>query len=175
MNYRHATIDDIQQIAELHALSWRNSYRGMLSDDFLDREVSDNRLAVWKSRLETPNVEQFVLVAEENKRIDGFVCVFPRHHDKWGALLDNLHVRQERQGQGLGKDLMSRTGSWMQTHHPDSALYLWVFDANQQAIRFYERLGGQLVGEKREAKFGNKPVRALRYAWHDSRQLIYSY
>lgn len=167
MNYRQATRDDLQQIALLHAESWRNSYQGMLSDEFLDRDVVENRLAVWKSRLESPVEGQFVLVAEDNNRIDGFICVLTDYHERWGALLDNLHVRQERQGQGLGKELMYSTGSWMQKNHPQSALYLWVFASNQPARRFYERLGGQMAGEKMEDQFGDKPVRALRYVWHD--------
>ena len=172
MNYRHATRDDGQEIALLHAQSWRNSYRGMLSDKFLDREVVENRLEVWNRRLDSPREGQFVLVAEENNRIDGFICVFLDDHDKWGALLDNLHVRQEKQGRGLGKELMYRIGSWMQENDPKSGLYLWVFASNTPARGFYERLGGQIAGEKMEYEFGDKPVRALRYVWHDVDRLM---
>lgn len=162
----------MQEIALLHAQSWRNSYRGMLSDQFLDREVVENRLEVWKRRLDCPREGQFVLVAEENHTIDGFICVFLDYHDKWGALLDNLHVRLEKQGRGLGKELMYRTGCWMQENDSQSGLYLWVFASNTPARRFYERLGGQVAGEKMEYEFGDKPVRALRYVWHDVDQLM---
>ncbi|MGB0384214.1 MAG: GNAT family N-acetyltransferase [Ardenticatenaceae bacterium] len=172
MNYRRATPADVQQIALLHAESWRNSYRGMLSDEFLDREVVENRLAVWRSRLDSPVEGQFVLVAEENQRIDGFICVFGNYDDKFGALLDNLHIRPDKQRRGLGKELMSRTASWMEETYPESGLYLWVFASNEPAIRFYERLGAQMAGEKIEDEFGDKPVRALRYVWTDVERLM---
>ena len=175
MNYREATINDVQEIARLHAESWRNSYRGMLSDEFLDKEVVENRFAVWKSRLDGLNERQFVLVAEENDRIDGFVCLFLHEDDKWGALLDNLHVRLEKQGRGLGKELMYRTGCWIQQNDPQSALYLWVFASNTPARRFYERLGGQVAGEKMGRKFGDKPVRTMRYVWYDVGVLLKSF
>ncbi len=171
MNYRQATPDDVEQIAMLHAESWRKSYRGMLSDDFLDREVVANRLAVWRNRLDSPVKGQFVLVAEENKRLCGFVCLFANYDENVGALLDNLHVRLEQQGRGLGKALMSRSGAWLQENYPQSGLYLWVFANNEPARRFYERLGGQMAGQKMEDEFGEKPVRALRYVWHDVEEL----
>lgn len=172
MNYRPATPEDVTPLALLHAESWRNSYRGMLSDDFLDREVVANRLGVWRSRLDSPLKGQFVLLAEEQKRLCGFVCLFANVDEQWGALLDNLHVRLEQQGRGLGKALMYRTALWLKENYAQSGLYLWVFANNQPAIRFYERLGGQMAGEKIENEFGEKPVRALRYVWHDVEQLM---
>lgn len=172
MTYREATPNDVQQIAFLHAESWRNSYRGMLSDTFLARDVVDNRLAVWRKRLNAPIEGQFVLIAEENQTLSGFVCAFGNYDHEGYTLLDNLHIRQEQQRRGLGKELMYRTGMWIQKHYPNSALYLWVFASNTPAIRFYERLGAQLAGEKMEDQFGDKPVRALRYVWEDVEELM---
>ena len=172
MNYRKATPADVQQIALLHAESWRNSYRGMLSDEFLDREVVENRLEVWRSRLDSPVEGQFVLVAEENQKLCGFVCVFGNYDENFGALLDNLHIRLDKQRRGLGKELMYRTASWMEETYPQSGLYLWVFASNKPARRFYERLGAQMAGEKIEDEFGDKPVRALRYVWTDVDRLM---
>ncbi|MEM7113652.1 MAG: GNAT family N-acetyltransferase [Chloroflexota bacterium] len=165
ITFRRAEASDAPQIAKLHATSWRNSYRGMLSDRFLDEEVVADRLAVWQKRLHNPPPSQFVLLAERDQMLLGFLGLFAAAHPRWGALLDNLHVRQEAQGQGLGKRLMQETVVWIEANYPDAGLYLWVFASNGQAIRFYEKLGGRLVDEKVETEFGEKPVRSLRYVW----------
>lgn len=167
MQFREANAADAQAIALLHAESWRHSYRGMLSDQFLDEEVVDDRFAIWQKRLTMPVEGQFVLLAEAEKQLHGFACLFTNADEQYGAVLDNLHIRQASQGQGLGKILMRKTAVWLQTHHPQSSLHLWVFAPNQQAIRFYERLGGRLEGEKMETSFGKQPVRSLRYVWDD--------
>ena len=49
-NYRIATANDIEAIANLHALSWQNSYRGMLSDDYLDNHVLADRIQVGRKK-----------------------------------------------------------------------------------------------------------------------------
>lgn len=43
---RQATIKDVAVIAELHAASWRQSYRGVLSDEYLARDVVADRKLV---------------------------------------------------------------------------------------------------------------------------------
>lgn len=172
ISFRPAVANDAQQIALLHAASWRHSYRGMLSDTFLAKEVVSDRLAVWQERFQTPEAGQFVLLAEEGHQLQGFICLFANANTQYGALLDNLHIRRECQGQGIGKLLLQKTAVWLHHQHPHSGLYLWVFAANVQAIRFYERLGGQLADEKMEMDFGDKPVRSLRYVWKDVASIL---
>ena len=51
---RHAGAEDADAIAHLHAESWRRTYRGMMSDDFLDHRALDNRRLTWRERLDAP-------------------------------------------------------------------------------------------------------------------------
>ena len=44
---RRAEAGDIPAIAEIHALSWRDAYRGTLADEFLDRRVRGELLGQW--------------------------------------------------------------------------------------------------------------------------------
>ena len=172
MNYRTATANDAEEIALLHAESWRMTYRGMLSDEYLDNHVGENRLTVWQERLTSPKAGQFVLVAEENGIIQGFVCVFGAADEEWGALLDNLHIRAAQQGRGLGRKLMHRAGTWIQGNYADTAMHLWVFAANEGACRFYDRLGGTVNYEMIEDEFGGCPVPVVRYVWDNVEPLI---
>jgi len=62
---RQAHAGDAEHIARFHTESWQRTYRGMMSDAFLDGGALENRLRVWKERLETPTPHQHVSVAED--------------------------------------------------------------------------------------------------------------
>ena len=61
---RIATPNDIETIANLHALSWQNSYRGMLSDDYLDNHVLADRIQVWTQKINEPPAHQIIFLKE---------------------------------------------------------------------------------------------------------------
>ncbi|HEY0418055.1 MAG TPA: hypothetical protein VGC80_00905, partial [Acetobacteraceae bacterium] len=42
--------------------------------------------------------------------------------------------------------------------------FLWVFAANRNALRFYDRLGGLAARREMEPVFGH-PVDMIRYEW----------
>jgi GNAT superfamily N-acetyltransferase len=172
MKFRKASPLDAASVAELHAGSWRNSYRGILSDHFLDHEVFEDRLSQWRERLTDPQPStQMVLLAEEQGELLGFACVFLDADPRWGALLDNLHVRPGDQGRGLGQRLMGEEVSWILDRRPESGLYLWLYEGNHQAARFYERLGGHAVERQVQLAEGGTEVIAIRYGW----QNLYSF
>jgi hypothetical protein len=58
--YRSAEPSDVDAIASLHTRSWRENYRGAFSDAFLDGELPEERLRVWRARLAQPPDNQFV-------------------------------------------------------------------------------------------------------------------
>src|SRR5687768_12078015 len=83
---REANAGDAEAIAALHTDSWRRTYRGMMSDAFLDGGALDDRRRVWRERLGTPDADRLVVVADAGGRIAGFVCVFARGDaEEWGA------------------------------------------------------------------------------------------
>ena len=165
MQYRQATSNDIVAIAALHAASWRFAYRGAYSDEYLDGPVEEDRLNVWQERLTNPSGNQYVVVAEEDGRMAGFACSFGESDERWGTLLDNLHVLQHWQRGGIGQRLVSATAKWCAASHPGSGLYLWVLENNSRARRFYEGIGGRAEDAKESPEPGGGTVLARRYVW----------
>lgn len=169
---RPATRDDIEPIARLHADSWQRTYRGMMRDEFLDGDVSDDRLTVWRERLTSPAGNQYVMVAHEAGGVLGFLCAFGAEDARWGTLVDNLHVRHDTQAKGIGRALMRECASWAVERYLDSGMYLWVAQKNHRAQRVYERLGGANVEALTHKQHGGGTVDSYRIAWPDPRVLL---
>lgn len=169
---RSADARDAEAIAALHTDSWRRTYRGMMSDAFLDGGALENRRHVWRERLGAANPDQCVLVAQESARIAGFICVFARGDAGWGAYIDNLHVAHDWKGRGVGRALMSAAAEWVCTMQPDAGVYLWVMEGNTAARTFYDRLGARNVETIQLADPGGGSAPNCRYAWADARTLL---
>ncbi len=169
---RKALTSDAETLAALHTESWRSAYRGILSDDYLDGTIFDERKSYWQKSLIAPEPDRrFILIAEREGEAVAFVSVYLDEEPDYGALLHNLHVRPHLKGQGLGKLLMSEAARWTIAQNVKQ-MYLWVFEANIEARKFYEALGGRVVEEKLESVAGNVERNLLRYVWQDSHSLL---
>jgi nitrogen regulatory protein PII-like uncharacterized protein len=98
ISYRIANSSDIEAIAIIHTNSWKRSYRGIYTDHYLNFEVEEDRMRIWKLRFETPE-NQHIIVAEIEKKVVAFICIFLNKEAEFGSLIDNLHVKFEFQGQ----------------------------------------------------------------------------
>src|SRR5258708_2329979 len=100
MRVRLAGADDIEQIALLHADSWRRHYRGAYADSFLDGDVAADSRSVWSARL-TASTNSETVLAEHDGRLVGFMHVVFDNDPVWGSLVDNLHVVHHQRRTGI--------------------------------------------------------------------------
>lgn len=168
MTIRAAGLADAAAIAQVHTHSWQSAYRGILSDDFLQGALPENRRVLWHTRLAKPErTGQFVLVDEQGGAIRGFACAFLEADLEWGCLLDNLHVVPDLKGKGLGRQLMAAVAGRVWRSNPCGRLHLWAYEQNLGARRFYERLGGALNLRHAELALDGTQVNAVRYCWSE--------
>src|SRR4029077_11126194 len=155
---------------------WRRHYRGAYSDAFLDGDVAENRRSVWEERLSAAGHYATVLAEDEAGGLIGFVHVVFDEDERWGSLVDNLHVAGGRKRSGVGTALMVRAAMAVTGQAATDAMYLWVLEQNTAAQRFYQALGGADV----ERGLASPPPGAthpgglpgkLRIAWPDAAAL----
>jgi GNAT superfamily N-acetyltransferase len=158
--------EDAVAIATLHVESWRSAYRGLLPDAFLDGPVVENRLILWRERLNGPAADRrLVLKAILRGELVGFACVLLDDEPAHGPRLDNLHVRPPLKGGGIGSLLFHSALDWVGRTAPGQPMHLWVIEGNVPARRFYDRHGG-VVAERRTLEVvPGIPVPELRYVW----------
>lgn len=91
-----------------------------------------------------------LFVAEESEKVVGFVhamiidtpaipVLVPRRY----AIVDNLVVKSEFQGRGIGRRLMEKIHAWIAAKDAES-IELNVYEFNQGAINFYHKLGYEI-------------------------------
>src|ERR1700679_3094391 len=119
---RIAQQEDSVAIAAVHAASWRGSYRGILSDEYLNEKLESERLSIWKRRLGFPKTNQYVTVAEQESQIVGFACAFGAEDELLGTMLDNLHVSTSQKGKGIGRKLVRDIAFWCDRSYPSKGL-----------------------------------------------------
>lgn len=165
MVIREATEADAVDVATIHACSWRSAYRGLLSDEYLAHDLDADRARVWRQRFAELARDDFkVFIAKDAHRAVGFACVFLEKSSST-ALLDNLHVIPEWQGRGIGCQLIAMTAEWVAHREPDATLYLWVFEKNVAARRFYRNLGAIETGVEEHAAPDGRRLPAVRCQW----------
>ncbi|UCD81902.1 MAG: GNAT family N-acetyltransferase [Desulfobacterales bacterium] len=158
MRIRRATQSDLQGIAAIHAESWKDSYSDVLPAEFLATQI-DRDLARHSSKIQIQN-EDIVLVAEEDALV-GFIAVWCRPI----PFIDNFHVKPSYRSKQLGSALIKAVAKELINKGHQTA-YLWVFESNEKAIRFYERLGGAQKEEARKTVFGYE-VLSRKIEWDD--------
>ncbi len=133
---------DASRLAEVHAQAWKETYVGMLSDEFLAGITAESRLPGWERLTGDPEAMVRHWVADDDGTVVGFAGVRPmaadavREHELWG-----LYVLQSHQKQGLGRALLRAALDG----RPAS---LWVAAENANAIAFYEHVGFALDGTR---------------------------
>ena len=171
VSIRSAIKNDYRAIAALHAKSWQQNYRGTFSDHFLDNEVLEDRLTVWKDRLEKPKRNQFIHIAEIDNSFGAFICGYIDEDSAFGTLIDNLHVDSEFIGRGIGEKLMLETALFLEKQDKVS-MYLWVLTSNRKAISFYERLGGKPMETVNDFDIGDREITKTRYHWPNLKLIL---
>ena len=185
MIVRAATHDDCDAIAALHAASWQATYRKILSDDYLDHHVTEDRKDLWEARFaKFDQRKHHVAVAIDERQggeyaahrtsaasMAGFVCVLLDEEPEFGALLDNLHVAQDRHRQGIGRRLMASAAHWVAAMQPEWAMHLWVYEANAKTVAFYRSIQGEQVDSRVIVTPAGNRATVLRFEWRQPASL----
>ena len=167
MQMRIATAGDGALITRLHTASWRSAYRAILNPNFLAGPIEEDRLSAWMSRIAQQDPHELIIIAEAADEPIGFVCAVGAHDDQWGTLIDNLHVLPAAKRRGLGAILLKYAAKWSVTNYRMAGIYLWCYEQNMPARRFYERLGGVVVERSMHDAPGGGVRPALRLHWPD--------
>ncbi|MBD7994256.1 GNAT family N-acetyltransferase [Arthrobacter sp. Sa2CUA1] len=123
-------------MAKLHVQTWRETYRGLMSDAVLDDPaLLDWRERFWAAALTHPDYEKnTVTVAAYEGSMIGIAMSGPSPDGaNESAQLYVLYVHAAFHGSGVGKALLESV------IEPTTRAALWVADPNPRAQAFYRK------------------------------------
>lgn len=168
---RLATNADVLGMAKVHILSWRETYPGLLPNTMLNKLSISDQAIRWQRLLDHPHRPNgsILYVADLLNEVIGYgSCGEQRsqqlHTKGFTAEVTELYVLRRAQRNGVGSNLLrAMAGALVKRDH--RAMCLWVLEDNEPARRFYERLGGTKIAERRGR------LREVAYAWPALQQL----
>jgi ribosomal protein S18 acetylase RimI-like enzyme len=140
---REAVPEDARAIAEIHVRSWQATYRGLLSDEYLDGLTVEDRVEQHRLSLEEPRAGWTTWVVDEGAGPVGFAITGPSEDADAGertAELYAIYLDPERLGTGTGRRLFEHAVGDLRSRGFRAAT-LWVLETNERARGFYEAAG----------------------------------
>jgi ribosomal protein S18 acetylase RimI-like enzyme len=168
ISLRPATPRDAKGIARVYVETWRDTYAGLVPEDYLLSLTEAGQAALWASAMGTARPSETALVAETVGRggpqIVGFgSCGRARTGPAAGEVF-TLYVCGEWQNLGIGRRLL--TGLFeVLAGRKTTAAVIWVLSANPSRF-FYEAMGGVRKAERKE-RFAGKFLDETAYVWPD--------
>jgi GNAT superfamily N-acetyltransferase len=161
---REAKVGDAEAIARAHTLSWRDSYRGILPDNVLDRIDVGQRADSRRRILQNAKVLTLVAYDLTHGDIVGLCDAGPaRRYAPYAGEVYALYLVQHAKMHGLGREMLERCQGWFAAADKRSMI-IWVLENNVHARRFYEAMGGR-TGATFRSTVGGFPVTEVSYVW----------
>ena len=164
LSIRRAAHKDAATLSNIHALSWKTAYRGIVPDAYLEQIKMDQWVAAFRKWFAEGVFRADILYLGE----DAVGCVTyggsrDRRYRGWGEVV-SLYMLPDHCGQGLGKHLLRHAMGQLRRQGFDKC-YLWVLAGNTIARRFYEKHGFSWTGEKGEVMIMGEKLTDLRYEY----------
>jgi len=143
-------------------LAWREAYRGVVPDDYLDGLSIVQSESQWTKRLEAGEPEVFV--AEESHRVINRVHLGATRDENAGPRTGEIYgvnVLPSHWSMGAGRALC-RYAQQRLVELGYSRVTLWTLSANSRAIRLYQHLGFS-AGPEASIEIGGKSLPKVRY------------
>lgn len=154
-------------MARVHVDTWRTTYEGIVSDEYLAVLSYERCQAGWIEHLSNSGSETHAFVVESHPGHVVAIASGGPLRDAWDGFdgeLYVIYVLKSFQGKGYGKLLVAQVAEDLASRGYRS-LVIWVLKDNP-ARRFYERLGGRLATEK-VVEIGGRQLVDVAYVWSD--------
>jgi GNAT superfamily N-acetyltransferase len=167
ITYRKANVADAAGIARVQVGSWRESYRGIVAQEWLDSLSVETRTEVYRQRLSEHSYEFYELfVAELDDEVVGICDVGEPRAAEFGCAgeLYMIYLSKNYQRRGIGRRLFARALEILVAAGRNS-MYLECLAENPYR-GFYEQLKGEVCGHGAFARM-DREYATVFYRWPD--------
>jgi L-amino acid N-acyltransferase YncA len=171
---RPARESDLEAIASVLVDTWRTTFRGLLSDEFLDGMSYAHQRERHRRTIARPNAAYFVAVRADTGEVIGFANGGPTRHQEYpyAGELYAIYIRDAFQRGGVGRKLFCALAGQL-VRSGLSSMLVWVLVSNPH-YGFYESVGGR-VAARRPITLGPETVDEDAVVWSDLAMTLRSY
>jgi len=165
IHVRRANSNDAEAIAKVHVETWRTTYKGILTADFLSNlSIDQSRITLETFLLDEKTHAMYVAV-DNSKHVVGFVSCGPNRDSDpaYEGEVYAVYVLHGMQRQGTGRQLMQSAVIDLKSRGFNSMI-VWVL-ADNPSRQFYEQLRGEHVQTRTITVGGNQLE--CGYGWKD--------
>ena len=145
--------EDQEQMAHIKVDGWKNAYDRIISSSYLNTLNYEEQTERYQASFE--EYKDYVFVAVRGDEVLGYSCFNPTPNvDDFDSELVSLYIKPTEIGKGIGTELFIATRKQM-IKFGKRNMIVWCLSDNENAIRFYEKLGGKVVKTK-EAPIGDQ-------------------
>ena len=162
---RKAKFEDAKKIAKIHIKSWRETYKGIVDDEYLKNLTLGPRTKKWQDILEKPKGDSWTFVAEdETGNIVGFILggSAREHVAQFKGEMCAIYILKKHQGNKLGYRLIRKL-CFMLKKRGINNMYVCVLKDNKSK-NFYTKYGAKFFKVKK-VKVGKRTVLEEYYGW----------
>jgi hypothetical protein len=159
VHVRRATPEDVSALAAIHVGGYEEAYRGLIPDEVIDTRTPALRRRVWSERIAAERPREFVLVADLDGTVRGFVSgrqaeagevERPEPHvGCWENLYSDPEILGDARGFRVALALHEALEQAFLAEGFTEAV-AFVIDGNDRASRFFTLLGWLPDGMTRE-------------------------
>lgn len=162
---RQAQIKDAKGLAEVHVLSWKKTYHGLIHQEILDNLSIDTSTSRWEKMLTNNDPEVTVIVAVQENKIIGWASYgVNRDEDvsKDTGEIRGIYAHPDYLGIGVGSKMMEYALEKLIDQGYNKAT-LWVLTTNTNAREWYTKKGWIIEGKTKVEKRGEHELHETRY------------
>ena len=163
MNIRLAIEKDINHIAELYIQNHKSTYKGLLSDEYLDGLTLSYSRIKWEKYINEESNK--IWVAYKDSEFLGFIAGMDDIELEHTLYLDSLQITEKARGNGIGTALIKIIGQYALDNHYEK-MSVCIVKGNNIAGSLYRKLGAKHY-KYFEDYFANTISHSEKLIWND--------
>ncbi|MDT9026104.1 GNAT family N-acetyltransferase [Rossellomorea yichunensis] len=132
--FRKANLQDSPGLAYVHVHSWRTTYKGIVSENYLQSLSIEEREQKWVQILSGTH-HTYVCELDDGKII-GFVSFGKERSGEYEGELYAIYLLEEYQGKGIGKEFLKIAATRLKEQGYNS-MWIWVLKENPSKHFYY--------------------------------------
>ncbi|HEV2968790.1 MAG TPA: GNAT family N-acetyltransferase [Pirellulales bacterium] len=169
---RSAVEEDAEAIASCHIAAWRDTYRPIVAEEYLNNLSLETHTAKWTTKIQQPQCHTLV-AAHEQVQVVGFINGGPERTGRtdFGGEIYSIYILKDWRRQGIGRRLLGRFATAL-LETQITSLIVWALQGNEYRY-CYAAWGGHEIAVE-PIKIGEQELIEVAYGWQDIRVLLES-